>query len=416
MGFAKEKLFGKRPHKWPKLQSLVEKGELLNIDIAYAETQVPHGSEEEALSHATKLAMVRQGHLTLPKHVHYEEQIVSHVKRLLPQLSIITGGPGTGKTYTAAQIVRERNTKTLLAAPTGKAAAHLESQFDLPMQAKTLHSLLKVHSPLDYQTPIDPLEANLVIVDECSMIDPPLFARLLSAIGPETTLILLGDPNQLPAVEGGSVFADLIASGAITTTTLTKCMRSDRREILDLAAAILRGDPFDMRNIDLGFASGDLETIYQKLWNHVKTRDFDHFRILCTLRKGPLGVDALNRFLHEKFSAQTCRFPILITRNDARSGLYNGDMGVLENQEAHFSGDRHFALHELPPFEYAYCISVHKSQGSEYDHVLFLVPDGSEAFGREVLYTAVTRAKNTLEIEGNPSQIAAALERSSLNP
>jgi exodeoxyribonuclease V alpha subunit len=145
----------------------------------------------------------------------------------------------------------------------------------------------------------------------------------------------------------------------------------------------------------------------------VKDRDFRKFRILSTLRKGPLGVDALNTILHERFSKQTNEFPIMIKRNDNRTGLSNGDTGILRGDEAHFSGDRRFALHELPPYEYAYCLSVHKSQGSEYEQVLFLIPDGSEAFGKEVLYTAVTRAKLSLDIDGNPTQIAAAMSRSS---
>lgn len=452
-------MFGESFIRWPKLQRLVEQGVLLNIDLAYAATQTD--SEEEAATHAALIALIRQGHLllkrelitdptlakmvqeeaSLPKIEYFEEQIASQVKRLLfspippiapfetPQLnpeqskaiqnvlthpiSLITGGPGTGKTYTAAQIVQALQTTTILSAPTGKAASHLENQIDHPVRSGTLHSLLEVRTPLDYTKEVTTLDAKLIIVDECSMIDPPLFGRLLSAIGPDTRLVLMGDSNQLPAVEGGSVFADLIASAAIPTTTLTKCMRSDRHEILNLAAAILSGTPQDIRNLDLGFADGNIEKIYQKLWQHVKDKDFSRFRILSTLRKGPLGVDALNAFFCEKFSQETDQFPIMIKRNDTRTGLSNGDTGILQGKEALFSGNRRFPLHTLPPYEYAYCISVHKSQGSEYDQVLFLIPDGSEAFGREVLYTAVTRAKTTLEIDGNPAQIAAALSRTS---
>lgn len=432
-------MFGPKPSKWPKLQRLVEQGVLLAIDLAYAATQTD--SEEEATTHATLLSLVRQGHLCLPKYEYYEEQIVTHIKRLLSTtvlkksvstlahlteeqnkalenvlthpLSLITGGPGTGKTFTAAQIVKALQTTTILTAPTGKAASHLESQIDHPVRSGTLHSLLGVRGPLDYFKEITPLDAELVIVDECSMIDPLLFGRLLASIGPGTRIVLMGDSNQLPAVEGGSVFADLIKSAVIPTTALTKCMRSDRHEILNLATAILNGTTEDIRNIDLGFTEGNIEVIYQKLWQHVKEKDFDKFRILSTLRKGPLGVDALNAYLYEKFSKQAAQFPIMIKRNDSRTGLSNGETGILDGKEALFSGDRRFALAELPPYDYAYCISVHKSQGSEYEHVLFLVPDGSEAFGKEVLYTAVTRAKISLEIDGNPAQISAAMSRTS---
>ncbi|MBS0628668.1 MAG: AAA family ATPase [Verrucomicrobia bacterium] len=459
MGIAKEKLFGRPSKRWPKLQRLVEQGVLLTIDLAYAATQTD--SEEEAVTHAALLSLARQGHLrlskelftdpiltkfardgaALPKSEYIEDQIVAQIKRLLlsspaPKtapllshltteqsdalqnvlshpLSIITGGPGTGKTFTAAQIVKGLQATTILTAPTGKAASHLESQIDHPVRSGTLHSLLEVRGPLDYAKEVTPLDAELIIVDECSMIDPPLFARLLTAIGPDTRLVLMGDRNQLPAVEGGSIFADLIESNQIPTAELTKCMRSDRNEILNLAKAILDGTAEEIRTIDLGFADKDIESIYQRLWNHVKDRDFNRFRILSTLRKGPLGVDALNTYLFEKFSKITTQFPIMIRRNDSRTGLSNGDTGILKGQTATFSAGQQFSIHELPPFEYAYCISVHKSQGSEYEQVLFLVPDGSEAFGKEVLYTAVTRAKLKLEIDGNAEQIRAALSRSS---
>jgi len=458
LGIAKEKMFGQSYKRWPKLQRLVEQGVLLSIDLAYAATQTD--SEEEAATHAALIALARQGHLrlekelldpalaklvhegaALPKYEYYEDQIVHHIKRLLAvktspkslpnlsqltseqnqalanvlihPLSLITGGPGTGKTYTAAQIVKALQTTTILTAPTGKAASHLQSQIEGPIHCGTLHSLLGVRGPLDYANEIEPLEAELVIVDESSMIDPPLFARLLASIGPNTRLVLMGDSNQLPAVEGGSIFADLIASNLIPTAKLTQCMRSDRHEILNLASAILNGTTEDIRTLDLGFAEGNVDKIYEKLWLHVKEKDFGRFRILSTLRKGPLGVDALNTFLYEKFAQQKNEFPIMIKRNDNRTGLSNGDTGILQGDKAHFPGDRHFALHELPPYEYAYCLSVHKSQGSEYEQVLFLVPDGSEAFGKEVLYTAVTRAKLSLDIDGNPAQIAAAMSRSS---
>ena len=458
LGLAKKKLFGGRPSRWPQLQRLVEQGVLLDIDLAYAATQVPDGSEREAATHAALLAALRRGHLcltketvdpfladlieehvSLPKYDHFENQIVSHIQRLISQthkkhpsttdknltseqniavdhalihcLSLITGGPGTGKTHTAAYIVDAFKTTPILAAPTGKAAAHLESKVNHPARCGTLHSFLQVRSPLDYLKPPEPLDAKLIIVDECSMIDPPLFARLLESISEETTLVLMGDRNQLPAVSGGSIFADLIDTNVIPTTHLTKCMRSDRKEILDLAQGILKGDIQDIRTIDLGFSENSIEQIYNKVWAFVKKRDFDTFRILSTLRKGPLGVDALNGFLHEKFSQQTDRFPIMIKRNDARTGLSNGETGILVKDEALFSNGRRFALNELPPFDFAYCLSVHKSQGSEYDDVLFLIPDGSEAFGREVIYTAVTRARNSIAIDGNPSQIATALKQ-----
>lgn len=470
------------PTRWFLLEQLRESGDILRIDIDYAKLQAPNGTEEEAALYCGLLAMARKGHLCLdvdamddlppllqtlirkeakekkrfylPKNSTLEDSIVENIFRLLSYpprpktggvekvteqqrkavenallypLSLITGGPGTGKTYTAAQIVHAfvacKKTSILLAAPTGKAASHLASKIgieDPAIQAGTLHSFLKRDH---WQHKIHPLHADLVIVDEASMIDPLLFSHLLAAIGPETTLVLMGDSHQLPAVAGGSLFADLVSAqtAKIPTTVLDISYRSDRKEILELAQSILEGKPQDIRNISLGFDTGNLELIYQKLWLHAQKhfpkewlKETNQFRILSTLRKGPLGTDALNAFLYEKFSSLTDQFPIMITRNDPRTGLCNGETGVLiKKQEAHFSGGRVFPFHQLPSFTYAYCISVHKSQGSEYEHVLFLVPPGSEAFGREVLYTAVTRAKNRLEIDGDPAPIALALARTS---
>ncbi len=460
LGIAKEKMFGKKANRFPTLERLVDQGVLLAIDVAYAQLQDPNADEKTIAHHAALLACLRQGHLclepkliedptlqklienkmALPKYVHYERQIAGEVKRLLSYsqseaqplssasltkeqeqalqyaqtypISLITGGPGTGKTYTAGQIVDAMQTETTLTAPTGKAAANLEEKIKGKATAGTLHSVLQVKSPLDYLKEVEPLEAKLIIVDECSMIDPPLFARLLEAIPEGARLVLMGDINQLPAVEGGSIFSDLIASDTIPTTTLTKCMRSDRREILNLAASILEGTAEDICTTDLGFAENDLEVIYHKLWQHVKDKDFSTFRILSTLRKGPLGVDALNRYLFEKFSKQQDTFPIMIKKNSPSMGLMNGDMGIWKGDEAHFASGV-YATATLPPYEYAYCISVHKSQGSEYDRVLFLVPEGSEHFGKEVLYTAITRAKHSIEIEGDKLQIAKALTKAS---
>lgn len=433
MGRAKEKMFGKKLGMWPQLQMRVDAGEFLAVELAYAKLETD--DEKQALATCEKLAKARAGYLVdLPKHRHFMGEIIRHAQRLIAPLtpltiplpnrlnseqkkaietalanrfSIITGGPGTGKTHTAATLIEALNAKTLVAAPTGKAATHLGKKLKSQVTAATLHSLLGVKTPLDYTKSVEELDAELILVDECSMIDPPLFARLLGSIPPSARLVLMGDVNQLPAVEGGSVFADLIGSEKIPTTYLKTCMRSDRKEILDLAGAVLKGDRKEIRTCDLGFTENSVEVFYEKLWHFVKDKDFQTFRILSTLRKGPYGVDALNRFLVEKFGSDG--YPILITRNDQKRGFSNGDMAMVEKGIATFEDGRTYPLSELPKFEYAYCISVHKSQGSEYDHVLLLVPKGSEIFGKEVLYTAVTRAKEKLDVDGDEEEIAKAL-------
>lgn len=438
LGRAKEQMFGKGPSKWPEMEQLIESGEILTVEKAYAEMHTD--SENRAIAIVQLLAQMRAGFLTdLPKHKHLIDSIVTHVKRLngpmpaavptLPdalnieqrqavetalahRLSIITGGPGTGKTFTATALISAHDGTTLIGAPTGKAASHLIDK--VGGEGGTLHTLLNIKSLLDTLRAPQPLQAELIVIDESSMIDPTLFAHLLSAISDTTRIVFMGDVNQLPAVEGGSIFADLIASRAVPVTELKTCMRSDRREILDLAAAVLAGTTEDIRTCDLGFASGSIEIIYKRLIQYASKKDFSNFRILSTLRRGPLGVTALNHLLHEELNVP--QVPILITRNDPKRGFANGDTAMIEGEVAYFPDGREAPLVQLPPYELAYCLSVHKAQGSEYDDILFLVPDGSESFGREVLYTAITRARNTLDIDGNPEEIAGALSYSALKP
>lgn len=394
------------------------------------------------------------------------------VKALTHSVSIISGGPGTGKTYTAAHIVEtylaslepgERaHSHIVLAAPTGKAAAHLEAgiykQLENHQNIKsgTLHSLLGIRCSMDFSKEEGYLPADLLIVDECSMIDVRLFSYLLSALKEGTRLVLMGDADQLPSIEAGSVFADLIQAGSegyeLPCTHLQKCMRSDQREILELSQAINEKRVEDViekisdgLSLESGFEKGDSEEVYKTIWMQIKNhfpppsreepdsgtllREFDRFRILSCVRGGPLGVDALNKRIAQSYSTEACKgmwtsSPILIIRNDYSSGLYNGDVGALvrylgrgglrEKEEyAIFwdkqGGVRKFPVGALPAYENAYCLSVHKSQGSEYETILLLVPPGSEVFGKEVLYTAVTRARKHLRIHGNEDSIRKAV-------
>lgn len=340
-------------------------------------------------------------------------------------LSMITGGPGTGKSFTALQIVAAfpKSCRVILTAPTGKAASHLLKKCTGErIKGGTLHAILKE---------AEPLEADLVIADECSMIDAALFSRLLSSIKEGTHLVLMGDPDQLPAVEGGSFFADLVDAKQqgypLPCTYLTECLRSDQKNILNLALAIRAGKPcmssalyFDEKEVSHffplpSFSKPDPQELLKKM---------DTFRILSTLRKGPFGVDTLNQkivecILAEKKPDQYCPIPILITKNDKRTGLFNGEMGILimtpsqEEEYAFFDDGRIFPAFLLPSYEYAYCLSVHKSQGSEYDKVLLLIPEGSDFFGKEALYTAVTRAKKSIEIRGSQDLIRSTLQQSS---
>jgi exodeoxyribonuclease V alpha subunit len=414
----------------------------------------------------------------LEKGVLLEEQAEAIMRGCLSAISLITGGPGTGKTYTAGYLIKvfwdnlsheqRENCAIVLAAPTGKAAANLQrslskvsSQLEgFPSTtAKTLHSLLGIKSTnFSVQERASPLAADLILVDESSMIDVRLMARLLESVKEGARLILLGDQHQLPSVEAGSVFADFIhlyAEGnrkELACTKLQTCLRAELRSIIDFAALVNKGEADQAlailnENTHAGIHKLnmplDKKEAQQLLIRHVQSRFpsvvgeqiefydllhlFNSMRILSPLRKGPFGVDQLNELLWSHFSKEASdkgwlAVPIMVVANDYRQDLFNGEAGVLMRKLPFLSGDKSvqaedFALFPsregenlsvrkmpallLPKYEYAYCLSVHKSQGSEFDQVLLVLPEGSEMFGREIFYTAVTRARKQLEIFGS---------------
>lgn len=352
----------------------------------------------------------------------YETRVIEHVKRLIGdsppiayssselteqqqaavrcalshQLSIITGGPGTGKTFIARHLIQAMgpDARVLLAAPTGKAAARLQ-ECNPAAVCGTLHALLGIRSERDLLREGSYLNADLIVVDECSMIDVRLLAYFLASIHKEARVVLMGDADQLPPIESGSLFADLI--DLIPTAHLTESLRSDSKEILDLALAVRQGK-----------WKGDLFPM-EAIWKEVEGQSWEKMRILSCMRKGPWGVNSVN----QQIITESESIPILITRTDYNLGLYNGETGLLKEREAFFSGARKFSIGALPAYEYAYCLSVHKSQGSEFDSVLLLVPPGSEVFGREMLYTAVTRARFSIKVFSDSETIQKTLQHTS---
>ncbi len=411
------------------------------------------------------------------------EQAEAILKAADESLTIISGGPGTGKTYTAGQLIRmvweslpetQRDQYQIaLAAPTGKAAANLQESLlravgnlphFKPIAAKTLHSLLGIRGDgTKREDAPEILPYDLVIVDECSMVDVQMMVHLFSAVKPASRLILLGDRHQLPPVEAGSLFADIMNYCPERSVELITCMRTESEAIVDLASAINKGQIEEVKGL-LDRAEGvsrveppSKESLMQKalldavlpLYASLQhTIDhspqqalhlFQTFRILSPLRKGPFGVDELNPLIVRhlmKLMKQAPFFaaPIMIASNDAQLELFNGESGVLIRKSGWQEGDLFcregdFALFSnkadeanpvrvipallLAKYEYAYCLSVHKSQGSEYDRVLFLMPPGTEYFGREVFYTAATRARKSLEIWGTVDTIALTLRKQS---
>lgn len=373
-----------------------------------------------------------------------QEQRKAVALALSSSICFLSGGPGSGKTFTAAEIAKtflaslpeeeRKNASIKIAAPTGKAAAHLEKQLASQLEnlakieCKTLHSFLK--SPMKKHSPT--LFADLFLIDEASMLDGALFTRLLSSFQGGGRLVLIGDKDQLPPVESGSFFADLMQVAKIAdlpSLSLQECLRVEKKELLTFARAILDGD--EEKVFSSSFVSFFSSSQISEIRSWIQEQYIDpSLQILSCIRKGPLGVESINEMMLQKFlegkeDDALLSVPILITKNCEEMQLMNGDTGTLvakvssfrkkrftADEKAHFS-QRIFSAVTLPPFEWGYCLSVHKSQGSEYDRVIALVPPGSERFGREVLYTAVTRAKKEILLVGEMSVLSMLLQKSS---
>jgi exodeoxyribonuclease V alpha subunit len=345
--------------------------------------------------------------------------------------AVFTGGPGTGKTFAAGCFIqllaasRDKPLKVAIAAPTGKAAAHLESALwsqgplenKLRCESMTLHRLLRLQPGMQRLRSEWTVDADLVVVDEASMLDAALLLHLLNAIGPNTRLLLLGDPDQLPPVEGGGLFAEI---ASLFGQKLERSMRMGEGCLLNFSSAIRNGNVEWVDNEAVCWLGGQepaewVNWIAERLPNPIfssEPMNFEEqnkFRVLSALRQGPFGSDALNREILARFekklnAEQWLMVPIIIVQNDPKQQLYNGTTGVLVRQAfqrqafAYFETLRKIPESDLPRYEIAFCLSVHKSQGSEYEEVALLFPPGSESFGREALYTGVTRAKRKVSI------------------
>lgn len=352
----------------------------------------------------------------------HEAQVKALYMGFEKSLAIFTGGPGTGKTFTAGCLIRLLGNqrkglyKVAIAAPTGKAAAHLEQTLlmqgplreGMKCESTTLHRLLKLQPGVQKFYSDWKIDADLVVVDEASMLDPSLMLHLLNAIGPQTRLLLLGDPHQLPPVEGGSLFPDI---AAVFGQKLERSVRMGDGELYKLSQAILAGNLDEISYEPIEW-DGLLDRVMAVLPNPIYKVNPDpracleaqkHFRLLCALRQGPYGVDSLNQKLLARYKAMGGIFaiPVLITQNDPKLQLYNGTTGVLIGNQAYFLFGLELRMipeGALPRYEPAFFLSVHKSQGSEFDEVIAIFPPGSDRFGKEALYTAVTRAKKKVTI------------------
>ncbi|MDP2004109.1 MAG: exodeoxyribonuclease V subunit alpha [Rubrivivax sp.] len=464
-------------------------------------------------------------------------QQVACTLALRGRLTLITGGPGTGKTYTAARLLvllqgmhaATQPLRIALAAPTGKAAARLRQSIDIALQdlqlqlgaslplaawaaqlgpARTLHALLGTRPGRRrfVHDASNPLEVDVLFVDEASMVHLEMMAALLDALPPKARVVLLGDKDQLASVEAGAVMGDLCqgaadvgAAAAYRPTTAqwvdaltgqalpardvgpgsdlmqqTVVLRRSRRfagAIGQLAAAVNQGDGpaalavlrapnhGELQHIDSRDAGivpqlalngrpgavGAYRTYLERLdqrpaeaaafeaWARSVLTLFDGLRVLCAVRDGPWGVSGLNGAIERALTS--CGLlqrrgewyegrPIMVTRNDPALGVFNGDIGIVLRGPGEGSALRAYfpdgavlrsvSVGRLADVETAFAMTVHKSQGSEFDHVVLVLPEeDAQGLTRELVYTGITRARTafTLVSRGEASLVSATRRR-----
>jgi exodeoxyribonuclease V alpha subunit len=361
---------------------------------------------------------------------------------------IITGGPGTGKTTIILAILRifqQLGLRVLLAAPTGRAAKRMNETTG--WEAKTLHRLLE-YSPKEERfkrSEDDPLEGDMIIIDEASMVDTLLMYHLLKAIPRHAHLILVGDVDQLPSVGPGNVLRDIIDSGTFTVVRLNEIFRQAQESTIVVNAhrvnqgqfPILKGD-FPDKSVDFHFLEeADPEEALTKILSlcgeeiprHFGFHPIRNIQVITPMHRGTVGVTSLNAELQKKLNPQT--FGITLGSRTLRLGdkvmqitnnydkdVFNGDIGWIsridhENQEVVIDFDGRLINYEYSDLDevmLAYAISVHKSQGSEYPVVV--MPVSTQHYlllQRNLMYTAITRARKLVVLIGTKKALTIAI-------
>ena len=384
---------------------------------------------------------------------------------------VLTGGPGTGKTTTTLGIIRayrESGAKILLAAPTGRAAKRMSEV--TKMEAKTIHRLLEMKPPQGFQkNEANPLVGDVLIVDECSMIDVILMNSLLKAVPDNMTLILVGDVDQLPSVGAGKVLSDIIASGAVPVVKLEKIFRqAQKSRIITNAHKINHGEmPFlTDRDSDFLFADAGVTanaeakagagtegaededssalrsekaadkilwlcTNYLPKQCRIKPEDI---QVLTPMRRGSVGSANLNQRLQSAINPEGLSLKragidyriddkVMQIRNNYVKAVFNGDIGFVsavntEDSELTVSFDDRavtYDISELDELVLAYATTIHKSQGSEFPYVVMpLMMSHYMMLQRNLLYTGVTRAKKGLILVGEKKAVYIAVKNNKI--
>ena len=400
--------------------------------------------------------------------IHLDAAQIEAVKASVKNgLVVITGGPGTGKTTTINTIIRyfdEAGLDILLAAPTGRAAKRMSETTGY--EAQTIHRMLEVSGDVENDAGFDrneeyPLEADVIIIDEMSMVDLSLMNALLKAIVPGTRLILVGDVNQLPSVGAGRVLGDIIDSGVCKTVKLTHIFRqAAQSDIIVNAHRINAGEQvvLDNKSRDFFFLKRNdanviisicIQLIKEKLPPYTNSKPFD-IQLMTPMRKGVLGVERFNTILQENLNPPEptkaeiehggIRFregdKVMQIKNnyqmewkvlsrygipvESGTGVFNGDMGVIRSIDTfteivtvEYEEKRmaEYTFSQLDELELAYAITIHKAQGSEYPAVVIPLLTGPQPLmSRNLLYTAVTRARHCVVLVGDDQTFARMIE------
>ena len=361
------------------------------------------------------------------------------------KVMVLTGGPGTGKTTTTLGIIsayKQAGSQIILAAPTGRAAKRMSEATG--MEAKTIHRLLEYKPPEGYQKNEEhPLEGDVLILDECSMIDIMLMYNLLKALPEQMSLILVGDIDQLPSVGAGNVLRDIIDSGCVPVVRLTRIFRQAQgSRIIMNAHRINKGESIDMRggkNSDFFFATKQsnqevVDTIVQycrmNLPRYYHVDPLQDIQVLTPMQRGECGAVNLNQVLQEAMNPSKIflrrggtqyrlKDKVMQIRNDYDKEVFNGDIGTItkvdmEERELTVLFDEREVIYdvtELDELTLAYAVTIHKSQGSEYPIVV--MPFTMSHFvmlQRNLLYTGVTRAKKILVLVGEKKAVYYAIK------
>lgn len=442
---------------------------LFDLNIPYEESSYLPSQEKALIARLEKLAKASEMELE-------ELQLQAVLECIRNGVFVLSGGPGTGKTTTINLIIQyfaDQNLDILLAAPTGRAAKRMSEATGY--EAKTIHRLLELNGALSDEdrrkvtferNETNPLDADVVIIDEMSMVDLHLFQALLKAIVPGTRLVLVGDMDQLPSIGPGQILRDLIQSKCFPTVVLSKIFRQNLdSDIIVNAHKINHGEEIDLSTGKKDFfflERNDINVIYKhmielirdKLPKFVGATPFD-IQVLTPMRKGSLGTTTLNPILQKylnppdpskaEYATVATLFregdKVMQMKNnydleweivgkynipiDKGMGIFNGDMGtVLQIDEKHSQMVVEFDEHRrvtypfslLEELELCYAVTIHKAQGSEYPAVVMPLHSGPKMlFNRNLLYTGITRARRCVMILGQKDTVTTMIHNENEN-